>query len=465
MMKKVFFILLFVVLFVPFLCYPSTRQDSINSALDFYQTKKEEKKPEREKSYSDYKREMIYKKHRDWIDKYKKENPTHEIIIKEEQEKKKDNYDKIRNKIAKKYKPKKSGLKDNKDISYNFGENLFFSLGFPLKHLHGEDTYRINFDAVGYGGKSSSELVWPLNNTFYGISLSLNYLDAKYNMDKNNPRSKARVNFSWYIDGDSHTGKKMQDSDWIGNDTEYINYTYNLYDLADDGLDNDSIVPGAAIAVNNGKDLYSESDCFLDNGEIWEFEYVYNTIVEKKWSLGFLLGYKYQHFKYSAFGLEARGYGPYNSVSGLELVSYNISDSNYLKWGTYDTRSIMFYFGFSTEFVLNERFSLFCDLGFSPWVKLDNEDVHLYPTSSLNEDMVSTAEYEGHAYLLKLKGSFNMSDSWILDFGGEYSDIDTKGDSVQKHYYDGVYSGSSSPISSKAEIVYYSFFGALKYLF
>jgi len=334
-----------------------------------------------------------------------------------------------------------------------FGDQTYMTLGLKSGYINGHTTFRIAFDnPYSVGGHGESELKWPLNNALAGIGTSFNY---RLNKDVDDSRDRARVDFIWLTGLDENSGR-MRDSDWIQNDVGYIDYY-------DDGSLNGS----SAWATNHdGKDIYSETVSDVKDLNICDVNYIYNFWPNKNWAIGPRLGYRYQKINFYSHSLEQIGYGPYGS-SGSYNQGY--MDTKDRKWINYEAQYSIPYFGLSSEFNWKEKFSFLFNFGFSDWVRIEDQDTHLYPTFyetyGYTRNMVSKGHTEGQAYLSNIQGLWRLQKNWLLSLGVTWLDLDTKGYTIQRIYDAGALVSETSPIEHRVTSEYWLVDLSLRYNF
>ena len=270
---------------------------------------------------------------------------------------------------------------------------FFTRLGLETRYIRGDTTYHISFDnPPDYGGHCESELEFPLDNFMAGINLIIGF--------RCKDNSVGRLNFTLLGTANNDAGT-MKDSDWVENDRPaYIEI-----------FEED---PGAGY-THPGKDLYTESDANL-KGSIFDINYVHSFSINKIWSLGPMIGYRYQKFEYDIYHYKGTYWDVPVSGTGKVLdyeIKYNIP-----------------YIGFSSDLLFgkDDQFKLNLAFGYSDWAEAKDKDNHLLRGLYLENDCT------GEAYLIGLNGDWKFWPRWILGFGAEYVDIDTKGVQHQNFY-------------------------------
>jgi plasminogen activator len=149
-------------------------------------------------------------------------------------------------------------------------------------------------------------------------------------------RETLRFNIMWLTNITDGSGK-MKDSDWIDGDGQ------------------------------PGLDIYSESNIKLE-ANIFHVNMLYNFWPIRSISIGPLVGYKYQQFKFDVSNTNQVGYGIYAplytvSVRGKTLkykVAYHIP-----------------YFGLNSDFLFGGKLEANLKLGYAPWAFAKDRDDHL----------------------------------------------------------------------------------------
>lgn len=329
-----------------------------------------------------------------------------------------------------------------------FGDQVYMNLGLESGYINGSSTFQFDFDNdYSVGGHGESELRWPLNNNLIGLVATFN---SRLNKEVDDMRDRVRMELIWLTQLNKGAGK-MQDSDWIENDLGYIDYN-------DDGTLNGS--DGWA-TNHDGKDIYSESDADVSSLNIFDINYTYNFWPHKNLAIGPRVGYRYQQFNFSAYNVEQVGYGPY----GPGPFDQSYIDTQQLRWGKYKATYSIPYLGLSSQLLWKEKLYLLFNCGFSDWVKVEDRDTHLYPTSGTGHNMVSKGSTEGFAYLYNFQGGWKFDKDWLLNLGATYVNLATKGDLTQYHYYYGVPGAVSDSTAHKVTSEYWLIDLSLRYHF
>jgi len=270
----------------------------------------------------------------------------------------------------------------------------------------GDTSYRINISDPSTGAAVESELAFPLDT--YQLTLEGGCITK----DRRG-RDLWKISFSFSTDISAASGK-LQDSDWLS-------------DAADIAL------VGTA---HPGKDIYSESSVDL-NARVYDLRITRNTWVSDSLSLGPFAGYLYQSFDFTARDLHQVGYGPYSPPppSGFTMTIPG-------KVLTYEVTYTLPYAGLHTEMPAGDWFRMALDLGYSPWVKAEDEDDHVLRTKK------AKGTTSGSAWLASLTAQWSLEDNNSISLKGEYRKINTRGSQTQ--YW---YGNADAPYASAGDVI------------
>jgi hypothetical protein len=298
----------------------------------------------------------------------------------------------------------------------SFASELFTRIGFETRYSNGDSTYHISFDDTWEnGGHGESELEFPVANMMAGISL---IVGSRH--EKNPSLTKAQFCLIWFGVVTQPT-RAMKDSDWIENDAAFEE------------------VPHA------GKDLYTESDAQLQ-GTIFDINYAHYFALNNSWSLGPIIGSRYQEFEYDIYGY--RGIYWTTPVSGEgKILEYKIAYK-------------LPYIGLSSGLLFgrNNQFQLHLTFAYSDWAKAEDRDNHILRYK------LHKGDCEGEAYLINLNLDWRSYSRWILSLGAEYVDIETRGRQHQS-FYAGPYKGTTYDVDDKITSCYWSAIFRISYAF
>jgi hypothetical protein len=292
--------------------------------------------------------------------------------------------------------------------------NFFTEIGAETRYVQGDSTYRIS-GVDSQLGSWASELEFPLNNIMAGISLITGSRHGK-----NPSQTKARFSLTWLRVVKEAAGI-MKDSDWVENDAAF------------------------GEAPHAGTDIYTESDAQL-LGTIFDVNYAYHFRLNNSWSLGPMVGVRYQELEYDIYGY--RGYRYNRPISSTEkALEYEI---------TYKIP----YIGLGSDLLFgkNGQFQFHLTLAYSDWAEAEDRDDHILRYK------LSEGDCEGEAYLIKVNLDWSFYPNWLLGLGAEYVDIDTIGTQHQS-FYAGPFVGITYDVDNKITSTYWSTILKIAYAF
>jgi outer membrane protease len=293
------------------------------------------------------------------------------------------------------------------------GDVLYLDIGLESGYLRGDTTYNISFP----GGES--ELEFPLKTFLMGPKIGWGYKNHR-NQDK------FRLNVKW-LTNIGHGSGKVKDSDWIDDDASFLE------------------IPGYS---HPGLDIYSESDIKL-RLHVVDVNAAYKFWPIRNLSVGPMVGYKFQQFKYDVSNLNQVGYGLY-----APLFTEYVAE----KWLDYKVRYHIPYFGLSSDALFGEKFQANMKLGYAPWAFAKDRDDHILRYK------LSKGDTDGYAYMANLNGSWNFLSHWSLTIGGEYTKIHTTGTQHQS-FYAGPYVGLTADVDDKITSSQWFFSAMITYRF
>jgi outer membrane protease len=250
---------------------------------------------------------------------------------------------------------------------------FFITLGPEVRYVNGHSTYHISFPG------EQSELEFPLDNVMAGLKVI-----AGDKFKENPQQTKSQISLTLITVVDQDAGI-MKDSDWIENDG------------------------------HPGKDIYTESDAKL-RGAVFEIRYAYHFRYNDMWTIGPVIGYRYQKLDYDIYGYRGYRYSTplYGEGKVLEYeVTYKIP-----------------YIGLTGEGLIGNKhqFRFVWSFGYSNWTEVTDRDDHILRYK------LSEGGCEGEAYLVNVGLDWNFLPQWILGVGAEYVDIDATGTQHQRFY-------------------------------
>lgn len=296
----------------------------------------------------------------------------------------------------------------------SLASRLVAEIGLEARYVQGDSTYYISgVDPVL--GSWASELEFPLDNFMAGVNVTIASMH-----EKNTRQTRSRLSVLWLSIVDDHAGI-MKDSDWIQNDAAY----------------------GEPFQV--GRDLYTESDAQI-RGTIFDIDYAYHFKFRNRWTLGPMIGYRSQNFKYEVY--DYRGTYWTTPVSGKgKVLDYEV---------TYKIP----YVGLSSGLVFGDtdQFQLHLILAYSNWAEAKDRDDHVLRYK------LSQGDCEGEAHLVEMSLDWNFYSHWVFGLAAEYSDIDTSG--VQHQiFYEGPSFGTTYDVDGRISSSFWSAIAKVSYAF
>jgi len=284
-----------------------------------------------------------------------------------------------------------------------FGNGILdVDVGLQGGYIKGYTKYRIRFD----GG--ASELKFPLEAYLAGINLGWGF--------RNDQRQEiVRGQIKWLTNVTDGKGK-MEDSDWIGGDNQ------------------------------PGLDIYSESDVKL-RAHILNVNVAYNLWLIKIFSIGPMIGYRYQIFDYDIKNTNQIGYGIYDPLFTAVAIGKTL---------TYKIKYYIPYVGLSSNLAFGKVFKTHASLGYAPWAKVKDKDDHLLRYK------LSEADTDGYAVVGNLNTTLRLFAHLYLSGGVDYFWVHTTGTQKQS-FYDG--SGWTSEVDDKIKSLQWVLYGMMTYRF
>lgn len=260
---------------------------------------------------------------------------------------------------------------------------LDVDVGLQGGYINGYTKYHISFD----GG--ASELEFPLEAFLAGINLGWDF--------RNDQKQEiVRMEIKWLTNVSDGKGE-MEDSDWIDDDATFLG------------------IPGYH---HSGKDIFSESDVKL-RGHIFNGNVAYNQWLIKIFSIGPMIGYRYQIFDYDVKNTGQIGYGAYDPYFTVSVRGSTL---------TYKIKYYIPYVGLSSNLVFGKVFKTNLSLCYSPWTVVKDEDNHLL------RHKLSKSDTDGHALIGNLNTSLRLLAHLYLSAGADYLWIHTTGTQYQSFY-------------------------------
>ncbi len=306
-------------------------------------------------------------------------------------------------------------------VTHRMGEEGFIfgngslevDIGFQGGYINGYSKYHISFD----GG--ASELEFPLKAYLAGVNLGWDYRNDR-------KQEIVRMELKWLTNVTDGKGK-MEDSDWIDDDGTFLG------------------IPGYS---QPGKDIFSESDVKL-RAHIFDVNVAYNIWLIKIFSLGPMVGYRYEFFKYDIKNTHQVGYGAY-----YPFFTANI----YGKTLEYEVSYHIPYIGLSSNLSFGKVFKINASLGYSPRTSVNDEDDHLLRYK------LSKADTNGHALVGNLNTNLRLLAHLYLSGGVDYLWIRTTGTQTQT-FYAGPDAGWTAEVDDKITSSQWIVYGMMTFRF
>jgi len=270
-------------------------------------------------------------------------------------------------------------------------------------YISGYTKYHIIFN----GG--ASELEFPLKAYLGGINFGWGFKNEK-------KQEIMRMELKWLTNVSDGTGE-MEDSDWISGDGQ------------------------------PGLDIYSES-CVRLRAHIININFAWNLWLVRFFSIGPMIGYRYQFFHYDVRDTEQIGYGvwaPYTIYADGETLEYEV-------------KYHLPYIGLSSNLAFGKVFKINASLGYAPWASANDEDDHVLRYK------LSKADTDGHAFVGNLNTTLRLMAHLYLSGGVDYLWIETTGKQNQS-FYAGPYVGWTAEVDDKIKSLQWVLYGTMTYRF
>lgn len=254
------------------------------------------------------------------------------------------------------------------------GQNNF-NLSAGIESMTGEITTGIG-GMFGYADGSTELFHFPVSELEWPLDVTLGRIDAS-----------ANIASSWRVNGLFKT---------------------DMDDPGDNLIYKDFVTP-----ANPGRlDVYSESEISDFDALILDVDVEWLFLQRETWSVYAGLGYRYQKFEYD--GNPIYQYSP-SGLPGLEF------DGDGSVGIMYELTNSMPYAMIGMEIIFNDRFALSGSFSYAPWVDGDDKTTYVYSNSTDRGDM------DGDAYMLDVAASYQITSSWYLATGVQYTKIDMDG--------------------------------------
>ena len=247
-------------------------------------------------------------------------------------------------------------------------------VGIGIGYLNGHTSYEIDFPYYGYTGRS--KLGFPIDNLLAGGNILLG-------------RQPFYLNLQGWTNISKNTDDKMKDKDWL----EWL-----LFSSTESDAD-------AQMAILDLSLLYN----------FWQKDEPCGDV------LGFLVGYKYENFKYDIIGVR-------DAFTGENYYSGKASD--------YKINYQIPYLGLNLQHYNDVGYKVLDSWGVnilicgSPYVIAKDRDDHIL------RNKVLQGKAKGYAFLLGLNTFFTTKNHWGCRLGLDYTDISADGKQRQYWYGD-----------------------------
>jgi outer membrane protease len=265
---------------------------------------------------------------------------------------------------------------------------LYLDIGLKSGYLRGDTSYSISF------AEGESELKFSLKTFLLGIEGGWGYRNPQ-------KQDKLRLSVKWLTNIDHGSGK-MEDSDWIEGDG------------------------------HPGLDIYSESD-IESKAHIVDVNVIYNFWLIKQLSIGPIVGYRFQYFKYDVSNTDQVGYGPWAPVATVYVSGKTLN---------YKIEYHIPYFGLNSNVLFGKKLQANMRINYSPLTFARDRDDHLLRYK------LSKGDTDGYAYIASIDGTWNFLPNWSLTIGDEYLKIRTTGTQYQV-FYGGPFIGTTYDVDDK----------------
>jgi|GEM_PF-1821560 len=253
-------------------------------------------------------------------------------------------------------------------------DKMELEVGIGIGCLNGYTSYKIDFPVDIYTGRS--KLDFPIGNLLAGGNILLG-------------RHPFYLNLQGWTNISKNTDGEVKDKDWL----DWWNFSSTESDA------------DAQMAILDLSLLYN----------FWQKDEPRGDV------LGFLIGYKYENFKYDIIGVR-------DAFTGENYYSGKASD--------YKINYQIPYVGFNWQHYAGVVDKLLDGWGLnvlvcgSPYVVAKDRDDHIL------RNKVMHGKAKGYAFLLGLNTFFNTKNHWRCRLGVDYTDISTDGKQRQYQYGD-----------------------------
>lgn len=192
----------------------------------------------------------------------------------------------------------------------------------------------------------------------------------------------------------------------------------NISDPDDNMEDRDWITPSNPARL----DIYSNSEVTDFSATVIDVDASYRFMRRGTFSLAAGIGYMYQDFEYETALI--RQWSP----SGLWGYDYVGNGSLSI---IYEVESDIPYISFTGNFKPSPSVQINGRIAVAPWINVKDKDQHLL------RDKVNTGDLDGSAVMVSLEGEYDITQSFYVTAGLDYTHIEADGD--MNAYFYGLY--------------------------
>jgi len=263
-------------------------------------------------------------------------------------------------------------------------DKIEFELAIGMGYLYGYTNYEIDFPVDGYTGRSKLE--FPFGNWLTGGSILAGYYPLY-------------LNFQGWTNISKKTVGDMKDKDWLDS---------YLFSSTESDADAQMVILDANLLYN-----------FWQGDNPWgDFSKIF-----QKGKVGFLIGYKYENFKYDITGVRDLLTGE-SSYLGQKVLDYEVKyHIPYLGLRWYYFTDVI-----DKDIQFLETWGVNVQVCGAPYVKVEDRDDHIL------RNKVMQGKAKGYGLLIGLNTFLTTKNNWIWGLGLDYTGIWTDGKQNQYWY-------------------------------